>query len=181
MRFEHPSRAPAVAALLAGAVVWVLVWYPYRLLQSAGMSGVLASGLTYLVALLLGLIALRGAWRRCRPSWLLLPIGLAAGGCNLGYVLATLHGEVMRVLLLFYLSPLWTVLLAHMLLGEHLNRAGTAIVALSLAGAVDARGGDRAGVGVPVRPVHRPGARVERAVHRTEIALGVRRCGSARP
>src|SRR5574340_208128 len=136
MRFEHPSRAPAVAALLAGAVVWVLVWYPYRLLQSAGMSGVLASGLTYLVALLLGLIALRGAWRRCRPSWLLLPIGLAAGGCNLGYVLATLHGEVMRVLLLFYLSPLWTVLLAHMLLGEHLNRAGTAIVALSLAGAV---------------------------------------------
>src|SRR5574340_66772 len=118
MRFEHPSRAPAVAALLAGAVVWGLVWYPYRLLQSAGLSGVLASGLTYLVALLLGLIALRGAWRRCRPSWLLMPIGLAAGGCNLGYVLATLHGEVMRVLLLFYLSPLWTVLLAHMLLGE---------------------------------------------------------------
>jgi drug/metabolite transporter (DMT)-like permease len=43
---------------------------------------------------------------------MLLLIALVAGGCNLGYVLATVHGEVMRVLLLFYLAPLWTVLLA---------------------------------------------------------------------
>ncbi len=62
-------------------------------------------------------------------------IGLAAAGCNLGYVLAMLHGEVMRVLLLFYLAPLWTVLLSRLLLGERLNAVGGAVVGLSLAGA----------------------------------------------
>jgi drug/metabolite transporter (DMT)-like permease len=61
-------------------------------------------------------------------------IELAAGGCNLGYVLATLNGEVVRVLLLFYLAPLWTVLLSRLLLGERLNRFGVFVIALSLAG-----------------------------------------------
>jgi len=42
----------------------------------------------------------------------------------------------MRVLLLFYLAPLWTVLLARLLLGERITPAGAGVVALSLAGAV---------------------------------------------
>jgi drug/metabolite transporter (DMT)-like permease len=50
-------------------------------------------------------------------------------------VLGMLHGEVMRVLLLFYLAPLWTVLLARLLLSEKLTLAGTVLVGLSLAGA----------------------------------------------
>jgi drug/metabolite transporter (DMT)-like permease len=41
----------------------------------------------------------------------------------------------MRVLLLFYLAPLWTVLLSRLLLDERLSRAGAAVIALSLAGA----------------------------------------------
>jgi drug/metabolite transporter (DMT)-like permease len=41
----------------------------------------------------------------------------------------------MRVLLLFYLAPLWTVLLARLLLGERLTLAGAVLVGLSLAGA----------------------------------------------
>ena len=70
-----------------------------------------------------------------RPSWWLPLIALASGGCNLGYVLAVLNGEVMRVLLLFYLSPLWTVLLARLLLNERLTRPGMMVIALSLTGA----------------------------------------------
>jgi drug/metabolite transporter (DMT)-like permease len=50
-------------------------------------------------------------------------------------VLATLNGEVVRVLLLFYLAPLWTVLLSRVLLGERLNRFGAFLIAMSLAGA----------------------------------------------
>src|SRR5512143_2190112 len=111
----------AVAALLTGAVVWGLIWYPYRALAAAGISGVISSVLTYGIALVAALIAFRRIWRGFRPSWMLLWIGLAAAGCNLGYVLATLHGEVMRVLLLFYLAPLWTVLLSRLLLDERLN------------------------------------------------------------
>jgi drug/metabolite transporter (DMT)-like permease len=47
-----------------------------------------------------------------------------------------LHGEVMRVLLLFYLSPVWTILFSYWLLGERLNLYGFFVVALSLSGAI---------------------------------------------
>ncbi|MGD9788270.1 MAG: DMT family transporter [Sulfuricellaceae bacterium] len=66
---------------------------------------------------------------------MLLGIGLVYGWTNLAYVLAVVHGEVMRVLLLFYLAPLWTVGFARWLLGERLTGLGYLIVGLSLAGA----------------------------------------------
>jgi drug/metabolite transporter (DMT)-like permease len=121
--------------LFAGATVWGLIWYPYRLIEAAGISGALATALTYAVALVLGLLLFPGKLRGVRVDGWLVAIALSAAGCNLGYVLGTLHGEVMRVLLLFYLAPLWTVLLARLLLGERLTRAGAVLVGLSLAGA----------------------------------------------
>ncbi len=126
----------AVGALLTGALVWGVLWYPYRVLAGLGISGIAASALTYAVALALALVFWRRALAALRPSWLLAAIGLAGAACNMGYVLATLHGEVMRVLLLFYLAPLWTVLLARLLLQEKVRLPGTAVIALSLAGAV---------------------------------------------
>ncbi|MDR2239576.1 MAG: DMT family transporter [Zoogloeaceae bacterium] len=139
-----PARKNAVAlvSLLAGAVVWGLTWHPYRTLESMGVSAALGAVLTYCVAFLLGLFVLRrrlsGEIRgfRLRSSGLLLAITLTAGGCNLGYVLGTVHGEVMRVLLLFYLAPLWTVLLARLLLDERVGGVGAAVIALSLIGAI---------------------------------------------
>jgi len=129
------GRHLASAALVLGALVWGVLWYPYRVLATLGIGGILASGLTYTVALVLALLFWRPALRQLRFSWLLLSIGLAGACCNLGYVLSTLHGEVMRVLLLFYLAPLWTILLARWWLKEHLDRAGLGVVALSIAGA----------------------------------------------
>jgi len=129
------EKRAAVASLLTGALIWGVIWYPYRILRDAGIDGVVASAATYAVAFVLGLIIFRRSLTRLTPSWTLLWLALASAGCNLGYVLATLNGEVMRVLLLFYLAPLWTVLLARLLLGERLNRAGACVIALALAGA----------------------------------------------
>lgn len=131
-----PNQRTPVIALLAGATVWGLVWYPYRVLQAHGMSGIEASILTYLVALAAGLCLWHKRLRGARVTPILLAVGLAAGACNLGYVVATLLGEVTRVLLLFYLSPLWTVLFARLLLGERLTQPGFWVIAVSLSGAV---------------------------------------------
>lgn len=130
------EKTVAITSLLTGATVWGLIWYPYRVIEAAGLDGVSASLITYLVALVFAVIAFQATLRTARFSWWLPAIALAAGGCNIGYVLAILHGEVMRVLLLFYLSPLWTVLLSRVLLKEHLTRDGAKVIALSLAGAV---------------------------------------------
>lgn len=126
----------AIAALLSGALVWGVIWFPYRVLRDAGIDGILASTATYAVAFVLGLLFFRRRLAGLRLSWPVFWLALAAGGCNLGYVLATLTGEVMRVLLLFYLAPLWTVLLSRLLVGERLNGYGALVVALSLAGAM---------------------------------------------
>jgi drug/metabolite transporter (DMT)-like permease len=116
--------------------VWGLIWYPYRVLQDSGVSGALATFITYLLAMLCGAFMLPRVWReRSTFGWWALLLVLSAGWANFGYVLAMLQGDVMRVLLLFYLAPVWTILFSFWLLGERLNRYGYFVIALSLCGA----------------------------------------------
>jgi len=131
-------RVPSlpVASLLVGASLWGVVRYPYRLLGAAGLDGAWASALTYGVALAVGSAIFLGHWRDvARAPWACLAMGLAIGWSNLAYVIGVLEGEVMRVLLLFYLAPLWTVPLARVLLGERLDARGALVMAVALAGA----------------------------------------------
>jgi len=131
------SDIVAAVALITGALVWGLIWYPYRALSQAGLEGASASFLTYAIALALGLALFhRHLHSFRRAPWLLSVIALSAGWCNLAYVLAMLRGEVMLVLLLFYLAPLWTVVLARLILRERAQPLAYAVVALALAGAM---------------------------------------------
>lgn len=124
-----------IAGILSGSMVWGLIWFPYRVLQEAGISGAMATFLTYLLAILFGAFMLPRVWRqRASFGWWALLLVLSAGWANLGYVLGMLHGEVMRVLLLFYLAPVWTILFSFWLLGERLNRYGYFVIMLSLGG-----------------------------------------------
>jgi drug/metabolite transporter (DMT)-like permease len=122
--------------LLFAASAWGFVWFPYRLLQQAGIAGAAASFYTYLIAAVIG-----GAfcWRHCGGLFTqprsIIWLALAAGWTNLAYVLAVIDGEVMRVMLLFYLSPLWTLALAHFWLKERAGPLGISAIALSLVGA----------------------------------------------
>ncbi len=125
-----------VIALLTGATVWGLIWYPYRVLASAGVNGVLAATLTYTAALALSAATLRLPPGKPGVGWLLVLIGLSAGWCNIGFTLAVIYGDVMRVVLLFYLAPVWTVLCARLLLGERLTAAGYGLMVLALTGAL---------------------------------------------
>lgn len=126
-----------MGSLLSAAIVWGLIWYPYRVLNHAGVPGEIATFLTYSIALIFGLLLPGHVWRELRVAgWWGVALTLCAGWTNLGYVLAMLGGEVMRVLLLFYLAPLWTVLLSRWLLGERLDCYGYAVIALSLGGAM---------------------------------------------
>jgi drug/metabolite transporter (DMT)-like permease len=130
-----------ITSVLTGSLVWGLMWYPYRMLQDAGVSGTSATLVTYLLAMLCGAFMLPVVWRELylhkgnKAGWWIMGLMLSAGWSNLGYVVAILHGEVMRVVLLFYLAPLWTILFAYWLLGERLNHYGYLIIALSLGGA----------------------------------------------
>jgi drug/metabolite transporter (DMT)-like permease len=132
--FRFPSLP--VVSLLAGASLWGVVWYPFRLLGAAGLDGAWATALTYGFALAFGTAIFVTHWRDVMKAPVACAVmGLAIGGSNLAYVIGVLEGEVMRVLLLFYLAPLWTVPLAHVLLGERLDARGAIVMAIALAGA----------------------------------------------
>lgn len=131
------ERAVVVIALMTGAAVWGLVWYPYRALEGAGFSSTASTALTYAISLAVGVAMFGPRLGELRRHWrAALLIAVIAGWTNLSYVLGMVGGEVMRVLLLFYLAPLWTVILARIVLGERLTLQSGVLVALSLAGAL---------------------------------------------
>lgn len=133
------SQAWPVLTLLYAATFWGLLWYPLRLLESAGIAGIWQTLVSYLAATLvmLPLLRLGKSPLRARPSpgWLLL-LTLAAGWANVAFVLAVIEGEVVRVLLLFYLSPVWASLLGWLLLGERLDAVTWLTVPAGLVGAL---------------------------------------------
>lgn len=136
MSNAHKQNFFAVFGLLFGAVCWGIIWYPYRLLAEVGVSGVASSFYTYCMATLVGCLLFAKHWRGVsqlpkQAIWLC----IAAGWTNLSYVLAVIDGEVMRVMLLFYLSPLWTLLLAHFWLKEAIHKNGFIAISVSLLGA----------------------------------------------
>ena len=128
------------AALLLGASIWGIIWYPIRLLEQAGISGAISTTVTYFIALIMGLILFRKELRYNiifnGNAHLLFWICFFAGWTNIAYILAVILGEIARVLLLFYLSPLWTILFARLLLNEQLIPQGYLVMALSITGAV---------------------------------------------
>jgi drug/metabolite transporter (DMT)-like permease len=131
-----PTWQPTLA-LLIGASFWGVIWYPFRLLSQAGISGAWSSALTYGVALAIGLLLFGKHLRDlfAAPKLALL-LGLSAGICNVSYVVGVTEGEVMRITLLFYLSPLWTVPIAYWLLGEKLDVRGVAVTVIAMIGAL---------------------------------------------
>lgn len=126
-----------ILALLATALFWGLLWYPMRWLAAHGVPGLWGTGILFTSALAVGSPLL---WRyraqlAARPA-LLLGLMLANGWCNTAFILAVLDGQVVRVLLLFYLSPIWAVLLARIVLGERMPSLALVTLALALAGAL---------------------------------------------
>jgi len=115
---------------------WGLWWIPLRQIEHQGLSGNWANLVLYAAAtvVLLPIVLLRP-----RPTgqdiWRLVVIGVLSG---LGFALwnnALLYGAVVRVTLLFYLSPVWATLLGVLLLGDSLGALRLLSILLGLAGA----------------------------------------------
>lgn len=125
-----------VAALLYAATFWGLVWYPVRELEELGVAGLwqtlVAYGAALITLALLRPISLSPLHGHARDAFWL---ALASGWTNVAFLLAVLDGEVVRVLILFYLSPLWAVLLGRWLLHEAIRPHTGLMLALGLIGA----------------------------------------------
>nr|WP_316642409.1 DMT family transporter [uncultured Roseateles sp.] len=126
---------PALALCL-NALIWGLSWWPFRQFEGQGLHPLWTTVLVYLLAVAAISIARRGAWGQLLRTPALWVLVLASGTTNAAFNWAMTIGDVVRVVLLFYLMPLWAVLLARLLLHERLTRLALLRVALAFTGAV---------------------------------------------
>lgn len=125
---------PALA-LTVNAFVWGTSWWPFRQLEARGLHPLWATVLVYAVSALLIAAVRPAAVRQLATTPTLWILVLASGTTNAAFNWAVVIGDVVRVILLFYLMPLWAVLLARVVLHEALTRTALLRIALSLVGA----------------------------------------------
>ena len=128
------SALLASLALLVNAFVWGVSWWPFRQLETAGLHPLWATALVYGFGLIFLWALHPRAWVAFGHTPGLWLLAMASGMTNLGFNWAVTTGDVVRVVLLFYLMPGWVVLLAWPLLGEKPRPAALMRLALALAG-----------------------------------------------
>jgi drug/metabolite transporter (DMT)-like permease len=126
---------PAVLALTFNAFVWGSSWWPFRQLQAHGLHPLWTTVIVYALAVLLIALLRPRAFVQLAQTPTLWILVLASGVTNASFNWAVVIGDVVRVVLLFYLMPLWSVLLARVLLDEPLTRAAGLRVVMALSGA----------------------------------------------
>ena len=100
------ARWLAVAGLVFNAFTWGVSWWPFRQLAALGLHPLWLTGFIYSIAVVVLVLArpsAPGHVLRNRSLWWLV---LASGGTNACFNWGVAIGDVVRVVLLFYLMPL---------------------------------------------------------------------------
>ena len=124
-----------IAALLFNASVWGLSWWPVRALDGLGQHALWATSFSFLLSVIVVGSLRPGAWRDLGRHPSLIWMTIAAGTTNACFNWGVMTGDVLRVVLLFYLMPVWSLLFARWLLGEAITWSAVLRIALALAGA----------------------------------------------
>ena len=126
----------AVVVLFMSSAGWGLTWLPIKALSSMGLDGMHLVFTAFLSGALLTvswLFIQRDQWRN--KIALMVMIGLAGGFANAAFQTAIYHGDVIRVMILFYMLPVWSVIGGRLFLGEKVDAVRACAVVLCLSGA----------------------------------------------
>jgi drug/metabolite transporter (DMT)-like permease len=129
-----PVKSLATLALITNAFVWGVSWWPFRFMAEARLHPLWATGLMFAAVLLAVTLYQPRVWLELFASRGLWLLALASGFTNVGFNWAVTVGDVVRVVLLFYLMPAWALLLARWLLKEPISSQGLMRLGLAVAG-----------------------------------------------
>lgn len=131
---RRTENVAKVTCTLAGAI-WGLYWIPVRALHDAGIEGLWATAVFYLVPVILMLPIGLLRWRQIiSAGWMMQGIAFIGGLCLVLYSTAFLYTDVIHATLLYYLTPIWSALLARAWLKESITRDRTLAIILGTAG-----------------------------------------------
>ena len=132
---QERSPLPHQLAILLSAVLWGTLWIPVRHLRELGSGAEAWTTIGFAIPLVILLPA--AIRRRRRTLAALRELGAAGFWLSLGivlYAVGVTRGEIARVILLFYLTPVWSTLLARIVLGDAITRRRLATMLLGVAG-----------------------------------------------
>ncbi len=130
----RPNLLPSLGIVLAG-VLWGLFWLPVRALGELGLEGAWPGAIVYAACVVLLLPTIPFRWSYLRQYWRPLSLsGLFTGTAFACYSTSLLLTEVVRTILLFYLTPVWGTALGVVLLGERLTITRVMALALGITG-----------------------------------------------
>lgn len=123
-----------LACLYAGAV-WGLFWIPLRALEEAGLHGLWITVVYFLVPTICLVPVALCRWRHVRKGGLQLQLtAMISGGALLLYSTSIIYTDVVRAMLLFYLTPVWATILARLVLGDAITPTRIAAMMLAIVG-----------------------------------------------
>jgi len=126
--------APSLA-IVVSTFLWGTLWIPLRELDRVGLHGAWATTIGFTIPLLLLLPVGLARWRSILAGgWPVLAAGFLMAACLALYAEGLLRGYVARVILLFYLTPVWSTLLARVMLGQPVTRGRVIGITLGLTG-----------------------------------------------
>ncbi|MBL8908866.1 MAG: DMT family transporter [Rhizobiales bacterium] len=127
----------AKIACAYSGMVWGLFWIPLRTLEASGITGLWATLIFYAAPLVLASPVLVWRWRELVAGGIGLQMTgiLAAFGLVL-YSISVLYTDIVKAILLFYLTPIWSTLLGRVVLGETITPVRWLAMALGLTGIV---------------------------------------------
>ena len=135
MTAPRQSVLPSLAIVLS-AVFWGSMWMPLHAAYGTGLSGAWVAWMVYgLPAFIVLPFVLRdGGHGLVAGGWPLLWLGLSTGICNYLYAVSVVYGDVARVVLLFYVNPVWSVLLERAILKTPITPGRAVALAVGLTG-----------------------------------------------
>ena len=145
-RYMNPKTASM--ALLLGGAMWGLFWMPVRHLEHLGLEATWAGVFIYSSTLLLLSPAIWINRRNIVGNWRNLIWSGAFTGAAFGlWTISLFYTDVVRAILLFYLTPVWSTLLGLIFLKERLNLFRAFGILFGLAGLVVVLSGGGGGGG----------------------------------
>jgi drug/metabolite transporter (DMT)-like permease len=126
----------AVVVLFFSSAGWGLTWLPIKALAELGLDGLYLVFIAFASGAVLLSPWLYTQYRFWKKSVaLMLMIAFAGGFANASFQTAIYHGDVIRVMILFYMLPVWSVLGGRLFLHEKIDAIRVIAVVLCLSGA----------------------------------------------
>ncbi|WP_224823280.1 DMT family transporter [Cognatishimia sp. MH4019] len=131
------TRPSAIATLIviSTGILWGFYWLPVRSLQTAGLTGAWGTlAITGAAAIMLApFVAMRR--RRVDRSDLVAIVGIALGGAAFAlYSIGFVYGRVAIIILLFFLTPVWSTLIGRYIMGWQTPALRLVAIAIGLLG-----------------------------------------------